>query len=78
MLQDIFYIIIILFLPLAPIPSTPFFPSLNSLAKSSIVTYFLLSVSATFFATINGSKKSIKILAGDDAKLAPADINASK
>ena len=73
-----YYIVIIFFFPLAPIPSIPFFPSLSSLSKSSIVIYFLLSVTATFLATINGSKKSIKILAGDDAKLAPTDINASK
>ena len=40
--------------------------------------YLYSSVIATFSATINGSKKSIKILAGDDAKFAPADISASK
>ena len=64
--------------PFAPIPLIPFFPSLSSLAISSIVIYLYFSVKATFSATINGSKKSIKILAGDEAKLAPAEIIASK
>ena len=59
-------------------PSIPFFPSLNSPSISLIVIYLYLSVNATFSATINGSRKSINILAGDDAKFAPADINASK
>ena len=59
-------------------PSIPFFPSLNSYAKSSIVRYLWLSVVATFSATINGSAKSINIRAGDEAKFAPAEIKASK
>ena len=65
------YKIITFRFPIAPKPFTPFFPSLNSSTKSSIVTYLFLSVIATFFATINGSKKSINIRAGDDAKFAP-------
>ena len=71
------YKIITFFFPLAPRPLIPFFPSLNSSTKSSIVIYLFLSVMATFFATTNGSKKSIKILAGEDAKLAPAKIKPS-
>ena len=39
--------------------------------------YLFESVVATFLATTKGSTKSIKILAGEDAKLAPASINAS-
>ena len=65
-------------LPFAPIPLTPFFPSLNSFAISSMVTYLYFSVNAIFSAITNGSKKSINILAGEDAKLAPAEIIASK
>ena len=38
--------------------------------------YLSLSVVAIFCATTKGSTKSIKILAGDDAKFAPASINA--
>lgn len=64
--------------PLAPIPLTPFFPSRNSFAISSIVMYLYFSVNAIFSAITNGSKKSIKILAGEEAKLAPAEIMASK
>ena len=64
--------------PFAPIPLTPSFPSLSSYAISSIVIYLYFSVNATFSATTNGSKKSISILAGDDAKFAPAEIIASK
>ena len=37
----------------------------------------LLDVCAILLAIINGSRKSIKILAGDDAKFAPALIIAS-
>ena len=77
MLQTYYNGIFFIF-PFAPIPSTPFFPSLSSLQISSMEMYLYSSVIATFSATINGSKKSIKILAGDDAKFAPADISASK
>ena len=66
------------FFPFAPTPSIPFLPSLNSFSISFIVIYLYLSVIATFSATIKGSKKSIKIRAGEDAKLAPAVIKASK
>ena len=66
-----------IFFPLEPIPLTPFSPSLNSSLISFIVTYFLASVIAIFSATIKGSLKSIKILAGDEAKFAPASIIAS-
>ena len=53
-------------------PSTPFFPSLSSSTISSMVTNLNLSVIATFSAMSKGSIKSIKILAGEEAKLAPA------
>ena len=55
----------------------PLSPSLNSSSMSFIVKYLLESVVAIFIATTNGSIKSINILAGDDAKLAPAAISAS-
>ena len=74
----IFYFLILYIFPFAPIPLTPFFPSLNSFYISSMVIYLYLSVTAIFSATINGSIKSINILPGEDAKLAPAQINASK
>ena len=66
------------FFRLAPIPPTPLLPSLSSPSISSIVIYFISSVIATFSATINGSNISINILAGDEAKFAPAIIIASK
>ena len=75
-LQKYYKSLFIIF-PLAPIPLIPSFPSLSSYAISSIVINLYFSVSATFWATNNGSKKSIKILAGDDAKFAPAEIIAS-
>ena len=40
--------------------------------------YLYDSVIAIFSATMIGSKKSIKIRAGEEAKLAPAEIIASK
>ena len=72
-----FYINIIFFFPFAPIPLIPLLPSLNSPSISFIVKNFFSSVIATLSATINGSIKSINILAGDDAKFAPAKINPS-
>jgi len=66
-----------LFLPFAPTPLTPCCPSLKSFSISFIVTYLCSSVIAIFSATINGSTKSIKILAGEEAKFAPAFIKAS-
>ena len=63
--------------PRAPIPLIAFLPFLISDSKSDINISLFLSVVEIFSATINGSKKSIKILAGDDAKLAPAYIKAS-
>ena len=58
-------------------PLIPFFPSRSSSSISFIVKKFFSSVIAIFSATISGSIKSIKILAGDDAKLAPASISPS-
>ena len=72
------YITIYFILPLEPTPPTPFLPSLSSFTISSIFIYLYSEVVATFSATISGSKKSIKILAGDEAKFAPAVIIASK
>ena len=67
---QLYYKNITFLFPLAPSPLTPFFPSLNSFTKSSIVIYLFLSAIATLLATIKGSRKSIKILAGDDAVIA--------
>lgn len=60
-----------IFLPLAYLPPTRLPPSPSSSVISPIVTNLFLSVVATFSATTSGSVKSIKILAGDDAKFAP-------
>ena len=68
---NVFVVYSFLIFPLAPVPLTPLFPSLNSVSISSIVIYLYFSVKAIFSATTSGSKKSIKILAGDEAKFAP-------
>lgn len=58
-------------------PFTPLGPSLISLEISLPDTNLYSSVIAIFSATIKGSKKSIRILPGDDAKSAPACISPS-
>ena len=65
-------------LPIDPMPSMLFFPSLKSFIKSFILTNLVFGVFAIRSATINGSIKSINILAGEEAKFAPAPISASK
>ena len=60
-----------------PIPLIPLWPSLKLIFKSRIVTNLELSTVAIVSATTKGSTKSIKILAGDEAKLAPAKIKPS-
>lgn len=57
--------------PFAKLPPTLFPSSCNSIVISLVVIILFLSVVAIFSATTNGSIKSIKILAGDEAKLAP-------
>ena len=64
--------------PFPLVPPTPFAPSRTSGKISLNVTYLFSGVVAIFVATTIGSIKSIKTLAGDEAKFAPAYINSSK
>lgn len=69
--------IFLCFFPFVPIPLIPLWPSRSLFSKSRIVTNLELSAVAIVSATTKGSTKSIKILAGDEAKLAPAKIKPS-
>ena len=81
-LLHLYYIFItkcnIHFFPFAYLPPTLFPSSWSSAVISLVVIILSLFVTATFSATIKGSIKSIKTLAGEDAKFAPGCNNCLK